>query len=53
MKNKCTFFKKELHYLGHLTTGGIKPQTEKIKAISEMKPLTNQKRSERIFGYGT
>ena len=31
-KSKCTFFKKELHYLGHLlTTDGIKPQTEKIK----------------------
>ena len=41
-KNKCAFFKKELHYLGHLlTTDGIKPQAEKIKAISEMKPPTN------------
>ena len=43
-KSKCAFFKKELHYLGHLlTTQGIKPQTEKIKAISEMKLCTNQK----------
>ena len=33
-KSKCAFFKKELHYLGHLlTTDGIKPQTGKIKAI--------------------
>ena len=38
-KTKCSFFKKELHYLGHhLTTEGIKPQTEKIKAVSEMRP---------------
>ena len=29
-KSKCSFFKKELHYLGHLlTTECIKPQTEK------------------------
>ena len=29
-KSKCSFFKKELHYLGHLlATDGIKPQTEK------------------------
>ena len=38
-KSKCSFFKQELHYLGHLlTTNGIKPQTEKVKAISKMKP---------------
>ena len=43
-KSKCAFFKKELHYHGHfLTTDGIKPQTEKLKALSEMKPPTNQK----------
>ena len=42
LKCKCTFFKKELHYLGHLcTTDGIKPQSEKIKAFSGMKPQTN------------
>ena len=52
-KSKHAFFKNEPHYLGHLlTTDGIKPQTEKIKAISEMKPPTNPKRSQRILGYG-
>ena len=43
-KNRCAFFKKELHYLGHiLTIDGIKPQTEKLKAICDMKPPANQK----------
>ena len=43
-KSKCLFFKQELHYMGHLpTTNGIKLQSEKIKAISEMKPPKNQK----------
>ena len=49
-KEKCLFF-KELHYWGHvLTTNGIKPQPEKIKAISEMKPPKNPERCETIFG---
>ena len=48
-KSKCAFFKKELHYLGHiLTTDGIKPQTGKIKAICDMKPPTSQK-GDKIF----
>ena len=50
-KSQCAFLKKELHYLGHLlTTDGIKPQTEKIKAISEMKPPTNQKGVREFLG---
>ena len=49
-KSKCSFFKNELHYLGHLlTTNGIKPQTEKIKAISEMKPAKNEKGVREFF----
>ena len=41
-KSECAFFKKDLHYLGHiLTTVGIKPQTEKIKAICDMKHETD------------
>ena len=50
-KSKCVFFKKELHYLGHLlTTDGVKPQLEKIKAISEMKPPKNQKGVREFLG---
>ena len=50
-KSKCAFFKKEPHYLGHLLTpNGIKPQREKIKAISQMKPTTNQKGAREFLG---
>ena len=50
-KIKCAFFKKELHYLGHLlTTDGVKPQLKKIKAISEMKPPKNQKGVREFLG---
>ena len=51
-RSKCSFFKKELHYLGHLfTTEGIKPQLEKVKAISELKPPQTQK-GVQISRYG-
>ena len=50
-KSKCLFFKQELHYLGHLLmTNGIKPQSEKIKAISEIKPHKNQKGVREFLG---
>ena len=50
-KSKCLFFKQELHYLGHwLTTNGIKPQSEMIKDISEMKPPKNQKGVREFLG---
>ena len=50
-KSKCAFFKKELHYLGHLpTTDGVKPQLKKIQAISEMKPPKNQKSVREFLG---
>ena len=49
-KSKCLFFKQELHYLGHLmTTKGIKQQSEKVKAISEMKLPKNQKGIREFF----
>ena len=50
-KSKCVFFKKELHYLGHLlTTEGIKPQLEKVKAVNEMKPPTSPKGVREFIG---
>ena len=49
-RRKCSFF-KELHYLGHLlTTKGIKPQLEKVKAISELKPPKTQKGIREFLG---
>ena len=52
-KSKCAFFKKELHYLGHLlTTDGVKPQLEKIKAVSKMKRPRNQKGVREFLGMG-
>ena len=50
-KSKCSFFKKELYYLGHLLTAeGIKPQVEKVKAIHEMRPPTNPKGVREFLG---
>ena len=50
-KSKCSFYKKELYYLGHLlTTDGVKPQIEKVKAIHEMKPPTNAKGVREFLG---
>ena len=50
-KSKCLFFKRELYYLGHLlTTEGVKPQIEKVKAIHEMRPPTNPKGVREFLG---
>ena len=50
-ESKCSFFKKELYYLGHLlTTEGIKSQIEKVKAIHEMRPPTNPKGVREFLG---
>ena len=50
-KSKCFFLKQDLYYLGHLLmTNGIILQSEKIKAISEMKPPKNQKGVREFLG---
>ena len=50
-KSKCLFFKQELYYLGHLlTTKGIKPQSEKVKASSKIKLAKNQKGVREFLG---
>jgi hypothetical protein len=34
--SKCSFFQKEIHYLGHIISGeGISVDPEKVKAIME------------------
>ena len=50
-KSKCSFFKQELHYLGHLLTrDGIKPQVEKVKVLTELKPPTSAKGVREFLG---
>ena len=50
-KSKCSFFNKEIHYLGHLlTTDGFKPQADKVKAIHGMKPPRNHKEVREFLG---
>ena len=49
--NKYSFFKSELHYsCDILTTNGITPQSEKVKAIKELKPPTSQKGIREFLG---
>ena len=51
-KSKCSFFKKELYYLGHLLIiEGVKPQIEKVKAIHAMKPPVNPKGVREFFRF--
>ena len=50
-KNKCSFFKRELHYLGHLLTrDGIKPQPEKVETLTNLKPPTSAKGVREFLG---
>ena len=50
-KSKCSFFKRELYYLGHLLTiECVKPQIEKVKAIHEMKLPVNPKGVREFLG---
>ena len=49
--SKCSFFKKHLHYLGHmLSSEGIMPTKEKTAAIKEMVPPTNVHKVQVVIG---
>ena len=40
--NKCSFFKVQVHYIGHLVSGiSILPLADKIEALMKLKPPTN------------
>ena len=48
---KCSFFKKHLHYLGHIiTANGILPTKEKTAAIMELAPPTNVHEVQVVMG---
>ena len=38
--SKCSFFKEQIHYLGHLVSGmSILPLADKIEVLMKLKPL--------------
>ena len=45
-RSKCDFFKKEIHYLGHLiSTEGISPLPNKLDCIQHMPASKTQRKS--------
>ena len=50
-KSKCSFFLKEIHYLGHiLSATGIQPLPSKTHAIQNMNPPTTPKQVRAFLG---
>ena len=50
-KNKCSFFSKEIQYLGHiLSATGIWPLPSKTHAIQHMNPSTTPKQVRAFLG---
>ena len=50
-KSKCSFFSKEIQYLGHiLSATGIQPVPAKTHAIQNMKPPTTPKQVRAFLG---
>ena len=48
-KSKCSFFSKEIQYLGHiLSATGIRPLPAKTHAIQHMQPLTTPKQVKSL-----
>ena len=48
---KCSFFKKQIHYLGHLVSGmSILPLADKIEVLMKLKPPTNIKEVRHFLG---
>ena len=50
-KSKCSFFSKEIQYLGHILSAmGIRPLSAKTHAIQHMQPLTTPKQFRAFLG---
>jgi hypothetical protein len=49
--SKCSFFQKEIHYLGHMVSGeGISVDPEKVKAILEWPVMKNAHEVRSFMG---
>ena len=49
--SKCSFFQKEIHYLGHIISGeGIVMDPEKVKAIMDWPVPRNSHEVRRFMG---
>ena len=50
-RSKCDFFKKHIHYLGHLiSAGGIRPLKDKLDTIRDMPAPRNSKEVKQFLG---
>ena len=50
-ESKCDFFKKEIHYLGHLiSVSGIQPLPEKLDSIRNMPKPRSPKEIKQFLG---
>ena len=50
-RSKCDFFKKHIHYLGHLISAdGIRPLKDKLDTIRDMPALHNSKEVKQFLG---
>ena len=50
-RSKCDFFKKHIHYLGHLiSVDGIRPLKDKLDTIHDMPALCNSKEVKQFLG---
>ena len=50
-KKKCEFGKNEIKFLGHLiSSDGIRPDPDKVKAILDVKPPANKTEARRFTG---
>ena len=49
--SKCSIFKEQIHYLGHLVSGtSILPLTDKIEALMKVKSPTNVEEVRHFLG---
>ena len=50
-RSKCDFFKKHIHYLGHLISAdGIRPLKDKLDSIRDMPAPSNSKEVKQFLG---